>query len=57
MALVSGLQGALWELGAAPEVVRSDNLGAATHDLRDSGGRAFNESCRFPQTLIECFFN
>ena len=27
VALVSGLQGALWELGAAPEVVRSDNLG------------------------------
>ena len=45
-ALVSGLQGALWELGAVPEVVRSDNLSAATHDLRDSGGRAFNESYR-----------
>ncbi len=43
-ALVSGLQGALWELGAVPEVVRSDNLSAATHDLRDSRGRAFNES-------------
>ena len=40
-ALVSGLQGALWELGAVPEVVRSDNLGAATHDLKD--GRDFNE--------------
>ena len=35
VALVSGLQGALWELGAVPEVVRSDNLGAATHDLKD----------------------
>ena len=43
-ALVSGLQGALWELGAAPAVVRTDNLSAATHELRDSGGRAFNES-------------
>ena len=43
-ALVSGLQGALWELGAVPEVVRSDNLSAATHDLRESKGRAFNES-------------
>ena len=43
-ALVSGLQGALWELGAAPEVVRTDNLSAATHDLKDSRGRAFNES-------------
>ena len=42
-ALVSGLQGALWELGAVPEVVRSDNLGAATHDLKDSRGRDFNE--------------
>ena len=45
-ALMSGLQGALWELGAVPEVVRTDNLSAATHDLRDSGGRAFNESYR-----------
>ena len=43
-ALVSGLQGSLWELGAVPEVVRTDNLSAATHDLRDSRGRAFNES-------------
>ena len=42
VALVSGLQGALWELGAAPEVVRSDNLGAATHDLKDGRGRDFN---------------
>ena len=45
-ALVSGLQGALWELGAVPEVVRSDNLSAATHDLRESRGRVFNESYR-----------
>ena len=42
-ALRSGLQGALWELGAAPEVVRSDNLGAATHKLKDGKGRDFNE--------------
>ena len=42
-ALVSGRQGALWELGAAPEVVRSDNLSAATHKLKDGKGRAFNE--------------
>ena len=45
-ALVSELQGALWELGGVPEVVRTDNLSAATHDLRNSGGRAFNESYR-----------
>ena len=42
-ALVSGLQEALWELGDVPEVVRTDNLGAATHKLKDSKGRAFNE--------------
>ena len=43
-ALVSGLQGALWELGAVPEVVKSGQpRAAATHELRDSGGRAFNE--------------
>ncbi len=42
-ALVSGLQGALWELGAAPEVVRSDNLSAATHKLKEGKGRDFNE--------------
>ena len=42
-ALRSGIQGALWELGAAPEVVRSDNLGAATHKLKDGKGRDFNE--------------
>ena len=42
-ALVSGLQGALWELGGVPEVVRTDNLSAATHELKDSKGRAFSE--------------
>ena len=43
-ALVKGLQGALWELGGVPRVVRTDNLSAATHDLRDSRGRAVNAS-------------
>jgi hypothetical protein len=38
-ALVAGLQGALWSLGAVPEVVRSDNLSAATHELKRSAGR------------------
>ena len=42
VALVKGLQGALWELGGVPRVVRSDNLSAATHELRDSRGRAMN---------------
>jgi hypothetical protein len=36
-ALVLGMQGALWELGAVPEIARTDNLSAATHDLKGSG--------------------
>jgi len=48
-ALVAGLQGALWALGAVPEIVRSDNLSAATHELRQSGGRALTE--RFAAVL------
>ena len=44
-ALVKGLQGALWELGGVPRVVRTDNLSAATHELRDSKGRAMNARC------------
>ena len=30
----SGLQGALWALGRCPEIVRPDNLSAATHEFR-----------------------
>ena len=41
-ALSAGLQGALWELGGSPAVARTDNLSAATHELRLTGGRAFN---------------
>jgi hypothetical protein len=33
-ALKAGLQGAFWELGGLPEVLRSDNLSAATHQLK-----------------------
>lgn len=40
-ALVAGLQGALWELGGVPGVLRSDNLSAATHALPE-GGRELN---------------
>jgi len=40
-ALLVGLQEALWELGGVPEVARSDNLSAATHEL-PAGGRDFN---------------
>ena len=38
-ALVAGLQGALWALGGVPAVLRSDNLSAATHELKHSSGR------------------
>ncbi|RKZ12114.1 IS21 family transposase [bacterium] len=48
-ALVAGLQGALWALGGVPEVVRHDNLSAATHELRRSGGRALTR--RFADVL------
>jgi hypothetical protein len=48
-ALVAGLQGALWALGGVVAVVRSDNLSAATHELRRSGGRSL--TTRFRQVL------
>lgn len=41
-ALIDGLQASLWELGAVPAEHRTDNLSAATHDLKTSGGRDFN---------------
>jgi hypothetical protein len=47
-ALVGGLQDAFWRLGGVPEVLRSDNLSAATHEL-PSGGRELNR--RFSQVL------
>jgi hypothetical protein len=47
-ALVHGFQGALWALGARPEVVRSDNLSAATHALSE-GGRTLTQ--RFKAVL------
>jgi hypothetical protein len=39
-ALLLGVQEALWRLGGVVEVLRSDNLSAATHELPRSGGRA-----------------
>jgi len=48
-ALVEGLQGALWELGGVPKVGRSDNLSAATHELKKGGGRSLNR--RFKAVL------
>jgi len=44
-ALSEGLQGALWELGGAPEISRSDNLSAATHEIKRTGGRALTARC------------
>ena len=40
--LVGGFQRAVSELGRVPHKHRTDNLSAATHDLKN-GGRAFNE--------------
>lgn len=48
-ALLGGLQGALWALGGVPEVWRHDNLSAATHELRHSGGRTLTR--RFADVL------
>jgi hypothetical protein len=48
-ALSAGLQGALWALGGAPKVARSDNLSAATHELKGSGGRELTQ--RFKAVL------
>ena len=44
LALQQGLQAALWTLGGVPEVVRSDNTAAATHEMRRGGGRALNDN-------------
>jgi hypothetical protein len=44
-ALVAGVQGALWDLGGVPEVARSDNLSAATHELK-TGGRELTKRFR-----------
>lgn len=48
-ALAAGLQGALWALGGVPQVTRSDNLSAATHEIRHTGGRAL--TVRYRQLL------
>jgi len=48
-ALVAGVQGALWELDGVPEVLRHDNLSAATHELKRTSGRALNK--RFADVL------
>lgn len=45
-ALSEGLQGALWNLGGVPREHRTDNLSAATHELRNSRGRGFTARYR-----------
>jgi hypothetical protein len=39
-AMAAGIQGALWALAGVPLVLRSDNLSAATHELKLTGGRS-----------------
>ena len=48
-AIAAGVQGALWALGGVPDVLRSDNLSAATHELARTGGRALTQ--RFADVL------
>lgn len=48
-ALSRGIQGALWALGGVPQVLRSDNLSAATHELA-SGGREL--TARYRDLLV-----
>ena len=43
LALKQGLQKALWALGGAPLVIRSDNTSALTHEIKRSRGRAMDE--------------
>lgn len=40
-ALTRGLQSAMWAIGGAPRILRSDNLSAATHQI-PGGGRELN---------------
>ena len=44
VALKQGLQNALWKLGGAPQVIRSDNSSALTHEIKRSRGRALNDN-------------
>ena len=44
LALKQGLQNALWELAGVPQVIRSDNTSALTHEMKHSRGRALNDA-------------
>ena len=39
-----GLQNAPWTLGGVPQILRSDNTSAATHEVKRSRGRALNDN-------------
>lgn len=45
-ALSEGLQAVLWCLGGVPSEHRTDNLSAATHELRTSHGRGYTARYR-----------
>ena len=45
-AMSAGIQGAVWDAGGVPHVLRSDNLSAATHDLKHSAGRTLTQRYR-----------
>jgi hypothetical protein len=45
-AMSAGIQGAVWDVGGVPDVLRSDNLSAATHDLKNSAGRTLTQRYR-----------
>ena len=42
VALKQGLQNALWELGGAPQIIRSDNSSALTHEIAAAAGPSTN---------------
>ncbi|MCA9607006.1 MAG: IS21 family transposase [Myxococcales bacterium] len=48
-ALLGGLQSGLFALGGVPQRLRMDNLSAATHELKGTGGRSF--TARFRDVL------
>ena len=45
-ALIDGIQGAFWDLGGRPAEARTDNLSAATHELKETGGRTLTKRFR-----------
>ncbi|MCA9794457.1 MAG: IS21 family transposase [Candidatus Eremiobacteraeota bacterium] len=42
-ALASGIQNGFWTMGGVTQKVCTDSLSAATHELKKTGGRAFNK--------------